>query len=72
MNIEKININSIKDIESAREVIGQLVECIFEMRRDNQRMLNNLSSQNVRTLDFNVTKVTNIDSALKNSKIINN
>ena len=41
------------------------------MRRENQRMLNNLSSQNVRTLDFNVTKVMNIDSALKNSKILN-
>ena len=71
MNIERINVNSIKDIESAREVIGQLVECIFEMRRENQRILSNLTSQNVRTLDFNVTKVMNIDSALKNSKIIN-
>ena len=71
MNIERININSIKDIESAREAIGQLVECIFEMRRENQRILSNLTSQNVRTLDFNVTKVMNIDSALKNSKIIN-
>ena len=71
MNIERINVNSIKDIESARGVIGQLVECIFEMRRENQRILSNLTSQNVRTLDFNVTEVRNIDSALKNSKIIN-
>lgn len=71
MNIERINVNSIKDIESAREVIGQLVECIFEMRRENQRILSNLTSQNVRILDFNVTEVRNIDSALKNSKIIN-
>lgn len=71
MNIERINVNNIKDIESARGVIGQLVECIFEMRRENQRILSNLTSQNVRTLDFNVTEVRNIDSALKNSKIIN-
>ena len=71
MNIERINVNSIKDIESARGVIGQLVECIFEMRRENQRILSNLTSQNVRILDFNVTKVTNIDSALKKSKILN-
>ena len=41
------------------------------MRRENQRILSNLTSQNVRTLDFNVTEVRNIDSALKNSKIIN-
>lgn len=71
MNIERINVNSIKDIESARVVIGQLVECIFEMRRENQRILSNLTSQNVRTLDFNVTEVRNIDSALKKSKILN-
>ena len=47
------------------------MECIFEMRRENQRILSNLTSQNVRTLDFNVTEVRNIDSALKKSKILN-
>lgn len=64
MNIEKINVNSIKDIETAKAVIQQLVDCIFELKRDFSRQLNNLSSQNVKTLDFNVTQVRNIEKVL--------
>ena len=64
MNIEKINVDSIKDLESAKEVIKQLVDEIFIMKRDISRQLNNLSSQNVKTLDFNVTQVKNIEKVL--------
>ena len=64
MNIEKINVNSIKDIETAKAVIQQLVDCIFVMNRDLKRQMNNLSSQNVKTLDFNVTQVRNIEKVL--------
>lgn len=64
MNIEKINVNSIKDIETAKAVIQQLADCIFELKRDFSRQLNNLSSQNVKTLDFNVTQVRNIEKVL--------
>ena len=64
MNIEKINVDSIKELESAKEVIKQLVDEIFIMNRDIQRTLNNLSSQNVKTLDFNITAVKNIEKVL--------
>ena len=64
MNIEKINVNSIKDIETAKAVIQQLVDCIFVMNRGIKRQMNNLSSQNVKTLDFNVTQVRNIEKVL--------
>lgn len=65
MNIERINIEGIKDPE-AKKVIKQLIDEVFIMNKDIQRTLNNLSSQNVKTLDFNITKVRNAD------KIINN
>ena len=64
MNIEKINVDSIKDLESAKVVIKQLVDCIFVMNRNIQRQMNNLSSQNVKSLDFNITTVKNIDKIL--------
>ena len=64
MNIENINDNGIKDIETAKAVIQQLVDCVFEMKRDIQRQMNNLSSQNVKTLDFNVTQVRNADKLI--------
>lgn len=65
MNIENINVEGIKDPETKR-VIKQLVDEIFIMKRDFSRQLNNLSSQNVKTLDFNITQVTNIDKILNN------
>lgn len=61
MNIERINPNEIEDVKSARKVISELLDCIFEMSRDFKRELSNLSSQNVRTLDFNITKTENTD-----------
>ena len=64
MNIEKINIDSITDIETAKIVIKQLVDCIFEMKRDILRQMNNLTSQNVKTLDFNVTQVKNFEKLI--------
>ena len=64
MNIEKINVDSIKDLESAKEVITQLVDEIFIMKRDISRQLNNLSSQNVKSLDFSITQVKNADKIL--------
>ncbi len=65
MNIERINIEGIKDPE-AKKVIGQLMDEIFIMKRDILRQLNNLSSQNVKTLDFNITQVKNIDKVIGN------
>ena len=65
MNIENINPDSITDINSARRVVSQLVDCIFEMKRDIDRRLLNLTSQNVRSLDFNITTVKNADVILK-------
>ncbi len=64
MNIERINVDSITDLESAKVVIKQLVDCIFVMNRDIKRQMNNLSSQNVKTLDFNITQVKNIDKVI--------
>ena len=64
MNIEKINIDSITDIETAKVVIKQLIDSVFEMKRDFSRQLNNLSSQNVKTLDFNVTQVRNFEKLI--------
>ena len=64
MNIENIRVDEIKDIQTAKVVIKQLVDCIFEMKRDIQRQMNNLTSQNVKTLDFNVTQVKNIEKVL--------
>ena len=65
MNIERINVNGITDIEDAKKVMVQILDCMFEMNRDIQRQLANLSSQNVRTLDFNITKVQNKAVLLK-------
>lgn len=69
MNIEKINIDSITDIETAKVVIKQLIDSIFEMKRDFSRQLNNLSSQNVKTLDFNITTVKNIEKVLPKKEV---
>lgn len=63
MNIENINTEGIKDPE-AKRVIGQIIDEVFIMNRDIQRTLNNLSSQNVKTLDFNITAVKNIEKVL--------
>ena len=60
LSIENINVAGIKDPE-VKAVIKQLVDEIFIMNRDIQRTLNNLSSQNVKTLDFNITQVSNVD-----------
>lgn len=59
MNIERINPNEIQDLQSAKKVIAELLDCIFEMNREIQRELLNLSSQNVKRLDFNITKTEN-------------
>lgn len=65
MDIEKINVEGIKDPE-AKKVIKQLIDEIFIMNRDFSRQLNNLSSQNVKTLDFNITQVRNVEKPLNN------
>ena len=65
MKIENINAESIKDIESAKVVIRQLIDCIFVMQRDINRQLNHLTSQNVKSLDFNITTVKNADKIIK-------
>ena len=64
MRIENINAESIKDIESAKVVIKQLIDCIFVMQKDINRQLNHLTSQNVKSLDFNITTVKNIEKVL--------
>lgn len=66
MNIDQINVDSINDLEGAKRVISQLVDCIFVMNKDIHRMLNHLTSQNVKSIDFNITKVKNIDKVLGN------
>ena len=63
MSIENINVEGIKDPE-VKAVIRQIIDEVFIMNRDIQRTLNNLSSQNVKTLDFNVTQVKNIEKVL--------
>ena len=64
MNIEKINAESITDIESAKVVIKQLIDCIFVMQREFNRTINHLTSQNVKSLDFSITQVKNVDKIL--------
>lgn len=64
MKIERINPERIKDIQSAKEVIKELLECIFELNREMSKSLNNLTSQNVKVIDFNVTRALNIDLLL--------
>ena len=60
MDIEKINIESIKDIETAKAVIRQIVDAVFVMKKDISRELNNLTSKNVKELDFNITIARNL------------
>ena len=64
MNIEKINAESITDIESTKVVIKQLIDCIFVMQREFNRTINHLTSQNVKSLDFSITQVKNVDKIL--------
>ena len=64
MNTENIDVGSITNLEDAKRVIGELVDCIFVMQRDIQRQLNHLTSQNVKEIDFNITRVKNIDKIL--------
>ena len=64
MNIENINVNSIHSLEDAKVMIKQLADCIFVMNRDIQRQLNHLTSQNIVSIDFNITTVKNIDKVL--------
>ena len=60
MNIEKINVESIKDLETAKAVIGQIIDAVFVMKKDITRELNNLTSKNVKELDFNITIARNL------------
>lgn len=60
MDIEKINVESIKDFETAKAVIGQIIDAVFVMKRDITRELNNLTSKNVKELDFNITIARNL------------
>ena len=60
MDIEKINVESIKDFETAKAVIGQIIDAVFVMKRDISRELNNLTSKNVKELDFNITIARNL------------
>lgn len=64
MKIERINPERIKDIQSAKEVIKELLDCIFELNRDISRRFDNISSQNIKTIDFNITRTENIDLLL--------
>ena len=64
MNIDKIDVDSIRNIETAKEVIRQIIDEVFIMNKEIQRQLNTLSSQNVKTLDFNITKVENVEKIL--------
>ena len=64
MKIEKVNVERITDIHTAKEVIKELIDCIFVMQKDINRQLNHLTSQNVKSLDFNITTVKNIDKIL--------
>lgn len=64
MNIERINLNNIPDPET-RQVVGQLAECVFELNRELKRTLNQLTSQNVKEIDFNITSVKNLDKIIK-------
>lgn len=64
MNIESINVDGITNIEDAKRVIGEVIDCIFVMQRDIQRQLNHLTSQNVKEIDFNITRVKNIKKVL--------
>ena len=60
MNIEKINVDNITDIETAKAVIRQIVDAVFVMKKDISRELNNLTSKNVKELDFNITIARNL------------
>ncbi len=65
MDIDKINVDSIKSLEDAKRVIGEVIDCIFVMQRDINRQLNHLTSQNVKEIDFNITTIKNIDKVIK-------
>lgn len=65
MNIESINVDGITNIEDAKRVMREVLDCIFIMQRDIQRQLNHLTSQNVKEIDFNITTVRNIDKVIK-------
>lgn len=66
MNLENINVDSIKDLESAKIVISQLADNIFVMNKNIQRQLNHLTSQNIKSIDFNITTVKNADKLFGN------
>jgi len=65
MNIENINVDRITNLEDAKRVLREVIDCIFIMQRNIQRQLNHLTSQNVKEIDFNVTAVKNIDKVIK-------
>ena len=65
MNIENINIEGIENLEDAKKVIKEMADCIFTLKRDINRQLNHLTSQNVKEIDFNITTVKNIDKVIK-------
>lgn len=64
MNIERINLNNIPDPQT-REVVSQLADCVFELSRELKKSLTQLTSQNVKEIDFNITKVKNLDKIIK-------
>ncbi len=64
MNIENINVESINTLEDAKKIILELADCIFIMNKDIQRQLNHLTSQNIKSIDFNITTVKNIDKVI--------
>lgn len=67
MNLENINIDGITDLESAKRVIEQLADNLFIMNKNIQRQLNHLTSQNIKSIDFNITTVKNADKIFSNN-----
>ena len=64
MNIERIDFYKISDPQT-REVVSQLADCVFELSRELKRTLTQLTSQNVKEIDFNITRVKNLDKIIK-------
>lgn len=65
MNIERINPEKIEDIQGAKKVMREILDCMFEMKREMQRELLSLNSKNVKSLDFNITRTENEKAILK-------
>lgn len=63
MNIERVRIDEIKDVQ-VKNALSELLDCIFELDREYKRLLGSLTSQNVKAIDCKITKIENIDSIL--------